>query len=245
MNQESFVAAIQALKEMAKAYENVLAMEDIREEIQDLNLSEQQLHAVCDYLVTQKIEIADYKPKEKKTKTTEEMNEEDTKFLKMYLEEIKDLPELSEKEIKEQFEQAVSGDEQAKEKLVAGYLKKIVDIARLYKNQGVFLEDLIQEGNMGMLLGIATANTRNAIEDVEQYLMEKITQAMEASICEADSDGEKEEQLVKQMEEVDRYITIFEQDNKRKPTAEELAEMLNIPEEQVKAIMGLVKSVGN
>ena len=49
--------------------------------------------------------------------------------------------------------------------------------------------------------------------------------------------------MVKQMEEVDRYITIFEQENKRKPTADELAEMLNIPVEQVKAIMGLVKSI--
>ena len=73
--------------------------------------------------------------------------------------------------------------------------------------------------------------------------MEQITQAMEGAICEADADGEQEEELVKQMEEVDRYITIFEQENKRKPTADELAEMLNIPTEQVKAIMGLVKSV--
>lgn len=243
MNQENFVAAIQALKELAKAYENVLAMEDIKEEIKDLNLSKQQLDAVCDYLLTQKIEIADYKPQEQKKEIQTEVNEEDAKFLQMYLEEIKDLPDLTKPEVTKLFEQAVSGDEQARESLVAGYLKRIVDIARLYKNQGVFLEDLIQEGNMGMLLGIATANTRSSIEDVEQYLMEQITQAMEGAICEADADGEQEEELVKQMEEVDRYITIFEQENKRKPTADELAEMLNIPVEQVKAIMGLVKSI--
>ncbi len=243
MDQESFVAAIQALKELAKAYENVLAMEDIKEEIKDLHLSQEQLNAVCDYLLTQKIEIADYKVQEQKKEVLEETNEEDAKFLQMYLEEIKDMPELTQKETTELFAQALSGDEKAKECLVAGYLKKIVDIARLYKNQGVFLEDLIQEGNMGMLLGLATANTKKNIEDVEQYLVEMITQAMEGAICEADSDGEQEEELVKQMEEVDRYITIFEQENKRKPTADELAEMLNIPTEQVKAIMGLVKSV--
>lgn len=243
MDQESFVAAIQALKELAKAYENVLAMEDIKEEIKDLHLSQEQLNAVCDYLLTQKIEIADYKVQEQKKEVLEETNEEDAKFLQMYLEEIKDMPELTQKETTELFAQALSGDEKAKERLVAGYLKKIVDIARLYKNQGVFLEDLIQEGNMGMLLGLATANTKKNIEDVEQYLVEMITQAMEGAICEADSDGEQEEELVKQMEEVDRYITIFEQENKRKPTADELAEMLNIPTEQVKAIMGLVKSV--
>lgn len=239
MNQESFANAISGLKELAKAYENVLAMEDIREELKELNLSDVQLEAVCDYLIENKIEIADY-PKNKKAKPAQE-NQEDSKFLKMYMEEIKELSDIPKERLEVVFPQAVMGDENARQELVSGYLNRIVDFARIYRGQGVLLEDLIQEGNIGLLNGLVAAQATAEIKDIEGYLAQQICKAMEEAIYHLQSQEQTEDYLVKQMEEVEGFISRFEKDKSRKPTVEELAELMKKDVDEIKHIMNYLK----
>ena len=241
MNQESFAQAINGLKELAKAYENVLAMADIEEELKELKLTKEQLYAVCDYLLENKIEIADYKQDESKEQTEIPEGEEDSKFLKMYMEEIEELEEIKKERLEEIFTKAVQGDREAKEELVSGYLNRIVDFAKIYRGQGVLLEDLIQEGNMGLLNALLAAKEQPKIEDVECYLAEQICESMEASIFELETENQAEEYIVKQIEEVDRHISQFEKENNRKPTAEELAEQMKKDMDEVKDIMKYLK----
>lgn len=238
MDQESFANAINGLKDMAETYENMLAVEDIKEELKGLNLSEEQLHAVYDYLIENKIQIVDY-VKEKKEVSKEK--EEDSRFLKMYMEEIEDYPEISKSRLQEIFWKAVKNDEIAKEELVTGYLKRIVDFARIYRGQGVLLEDLIQEGNMGLLNGLYAAEEQPQIEEIENYLMEHICQSMETAIYEMETENRAEEYIVKQIDEVDKCINAFEKQHNRKPFAEELAELLKKETEEVKDIMRYLK----
>lgn len=241
MNQETFAAAISSLKELAKAYENVLAMEDIREELKELELSKGQLEAVCDYLIENKIEIADYKKDEKTQEQNTVEAQEDSRFLKMYMEEIKDLEDISTERLEVIFPKAASGEEEAKAELIRGYLNRIVDFARIYKGQGVLLEDLIQEGNIGLLSALASVNGVAEIQNIENYLTEQICKAMEEAIYEVQSEEDTEDYLVKQMEEVERYISQFEKTEHRKPTAEELAELMKKTVDEVKDIMNYLK----
>lgn len=241
MNQESFANAINGLKELAKAYDNVLAMADIEEELKDLNLTKEQLSAVCDYLLENKIEIADYKGENQKAKEEVVESEEDSRFLKMYMEEIAEFEDISKERVEEIFPKAVEGDEQAREELISGYLNRIVDFARIYKGQGAFMEDLIQEGNIGLLNALFSAKDQPGIEDVEAYLAEQICESMEASLYELETENQAEEYILKQIEEVDRHITQFEKEFQRKPDAKELAERMKKPEEEVKDIMKYLK----
>lgn len=238
MNQESFANAISGLKEIAKSYENMLAMDDIKEELKELKLSEEQLQAVYDYLIENKIQIVDY---EKTKEKVPEEREEDSRFLQMYMEEIREYQDISEEQLQEIFWKAVKGEQQAKDELITGYLNRIVDLARIYKGQGVFLEDLIQEGNIGLLNGIFLAEQQPEIENVESYLMKYICESMEAAIYEAETENEAEDYIVKQMDEVDKCITQFEKENNRKPLAEELADLLKKDVEEVKDIMKYLK----
>ena len=64
---------------------------------------------------------------------------------------------------------------------------------------------------------------------------------MEAAIYEIETENKAEDYLVKQMEEVDKYINEFEQENHRKPFAEELAEIMKKETEEVKDIMKYLK----
>lgn len=238
MNQESFANAINGLKEIAKSYENMLAMEDIKEELKDLKLSEEQLKAVYDYLIENKIQIVDY---EQENAQMPEEKEEDSVFLQMYMEEIEDYQDISTERLAEVFWKAVKGDEEAKAELITGYLNRIVDMARIYKGQGVLLEDLIQEGNIGLLNGIFSAGQQPEIENIENYLMEHICQSMEAAIYEVEAENEAEDYIVKQIDEVDKCITEFEGKHNRKPLVEELAELLKKDVEEVKDIMKYLK----
>lgn len=238
MNQESFANAINGLKEIAKSYENMLATDDIKEELKDLKLSEEQLQAVYDYLIENKIQIVDYV--KEKTEVPEE-KEEDSRFLKMYMEEIKDYQDISEERLQEVFWKAVKRDEEAKAELITGYLNRIVDLARIYKGQGVLLEDLIQEGNIGLLNGIFSAEGQPEIENIENYLMEHICQSMEVAIYEVETENQAEDYIVKQIDEVDKCITEFEKAHNRKPLVEELADLLKKDTEEVKDIMKYLK----
>lgn len=240
MDQESFANAISGLKELAKAYENILAMDDIREELKELNLSEIQLQAVCDYLIENKIEIADYHNKEKEP-TEKQKDQEDSKFLKIYMEEIKDFPDISKERLKVIFPQAVKGDKNARDELISGYLNRIVDFARIYRNQGVLLEDLIQEGNMGLMNGLVAAQRLAEISDIESYLSKQICKAMEEAVYDRNSKEQTEDYLLKQMEEVERCISRFEKEENRKPTVEELAELLKKDVDEIKDIIIYLK----
>lgn len=238
MDQESFANAISGLKEIAKSYDNMLAVEDIKEELKGLNLSEEQLKAVYDYLIENGIQIVDYV---KEKEEVPEDKEEDSRFLKMYMKDIEGYQDISKNRMKEIFWKAVKNDEAAKEELITGYLNRIVDFARIYRGQGVLLEDLIQEGNIGLLNGLYAAKEQPEIEDVENYLMEHICHSMEAAIYEAETENRAEDYIVKQIDEVDKCINEFEKQHNRKPFAEELAELLNKDTEKVKDILKYLK----
>ena len=71
--------------------------------------------------------------------------------LDRYFQEINRIPLLSNEEEREVVAKVKAGDERALEQLVQSNLRFVVSIARRYANKGVPLEDLISEGNLGLL----------------------------------------------------------------------------------------------
>jgi RNA polymerase primary sigma factor len=84
-----------------------------------------------------------------KTTTDSEEN-----LLLMYLREINRVPLLSRPEEEELAHRAVAGDPVAKEKLIRANLRFVVNIAKRYQHRGLPLEDLISEGNIGLMHAI-------------------------------------------------------------------------------------------
>ncbi|MCQ2398240.1 MAG: sigma-70 family RNA polymerase sigma factor [Sphaerochaetaceae bacterium] len=71
-----------------------------------------------------------------------------------YRKEIADIPLLSEEDEKVLGDEAKRGSLEARDTLVNSLLKFVVSIARNYKNRGVALEDLVSEGNIGLLYAV-------------------------------------------------------------------------------------------
>lgn len=74
--------------------------------------------------------------------------------LQTYLEEINRIPLLTRQEEVELATRAQAGDKEARDKIVRANLRFVVNVAKKYQNRGLELQDLISEGNVGLLTAI-------------------------------------------------------------------------------------------
>ena len=78
----------------------------------------------------------------------------DENVLAAYLKEINKIPHLSNEEEVELAEKAAAGDKLAKNKIINANLRFVVTIAKKYQKKGLDIEDLISEGNIGLINAI-------------------------------------------------------------------------------------------
>lgn len=221
--QEKFVAAIARLKSLAGEYENVLAKEDIKEELSDMQLDESQLELVYQYLTENKITVVNYEPVREQAEDTQE---EDDRFLAMYLEELQEQEPVSEQVLDEWLSSYLAGDTSLMDSIVSAMLPQVVDFAKTYKNQGLFLSDVIQEGNIGLLMGVGELKKDFTVTQAKEFLAKSICNAMEAALYEQDEAVKTEEQMVRDADEVSRVIRQLEEEYGRKPMIEDIAERM-------------------
>ena len=74
--------------------------------------------------------------------------------LQLYLEEIGKIPLLADSEVIELARRLEGGDPDARQRLVSANLRLVVAIAKRYQGRGVLLEDLVQEGNLGLIRAV-------------------------------------------------------------------------------------------
>lgn len=91
------------------------------------------------------------KRKTKKADAAEKNINSGENTLRMYLKEINRIPLLSKEEEERIARLAAAGNKEARERLVNSNLRFVVSIAKKYQGQGLPLEDLISEGNIGLL----------------------------------------------------------------------------------------------
>lgn len=101
--------------------------------------------------------------------------------LNIYLDEIGKEQLLSNDEERQLAERIAKGDERALSKLIEANLKFVVTVARQYKGQGVAMEDLVSEGNMGLMKAAAKFDASKGVRFVN-YAVVHIRQAIEKAI---------------------------------------------------------------
>ena len=150
-----------------------------------------------------------------------------------YWEEIKDFKELDKQEELTLLSQR--NQQEAKDELVKAGLKRVVDIALDYQDQGLELADLIMEGNIGLLKAIERYDIhyKSALKTYERASIRK-------AIKEAIEDSHHHYLIPVSCEEgINRYhkaLKDIQKELKREPTLEELASKMNISVDKVKRI---------
>ena len=109
------------------------------------------------------------------------LNDENT--LAMYLGEINNIPLLNHEEEKEYARKAAQGNIAARNRLVSANLRFVVNVAKKYQGQGLPLEDLISEGNIGLINAIERYDVEKGYHFIS-YAVWWIRQAVLKAICE-------------------------------------------------------------
>lgn len=179
-DREKQVLFLKRLKETAgKAAENgnKITEEELKEAFADLELDEKQMTQVRDYLKSKGVGIGEPLPLE------EVISEEEMNHLKEY-EEMIDSIEIPSDNVMDAIKlSAMAGERDAQQRLTEYSLRKVVDIARLYAGQEVFMEDLIGAGNEALLIAVTQLAPLEKPDEVDGYLGRRIMDAMEDLIA--------------------------------------------------------------
>ncbi|MCR4791416.1 MAG: hypothetical protein K5871_01560 [Lachnospiraceae bacterium] len=165
------------------------------------------------------------------------LDETDTDYLKMYLDELEELETVTEGEKRAYTISAMAGDKTAQNKLVESYLKDIAQMARIYTGQGVFIEDLIGEGNAALVRGVGILDSQEKPEDCEGFLMKLAMDSMEELIGEASAEDSKAELVLMKTNKVYDKAMELAESLERKVSVKEVAEYAKISEKAVREAM--------
>ena len=101
--------------------------------------------------------------------------------LNRYLDEIGKGTLLTDEQERELSVKILKGDERALSRLVEANLKFVVSVARQYKGQGLAMEDLVSEGNIGLMKAAARFDATKGVRFVN-YAVVHVRQAIEKAI---------------------------------------------------------------
>lgn len=176
------------------------------------------------------------------SKDEQQMTEEMTGPLQIYLNEIGQIPLLSEEEEKILGEKSASGDADARQRLAEGNLRLVVSLAKHYTGRGVPIMDLIQEGNMG-LMHAAEKYDHTKENRFSTYAAWWIKEAMQRAIDQQSREIRVPVHVAENMKRVQKAARDLQQSLGRDATPAEIAQKLgDKTEEEVKDIISYLQS---
>lgn len=156
--------------------------------------------------------------------------------VRMYLKEIGKVPLLSAEKELELANRMSHGDESAKKQIVEANLRLVVSIAKRYVNRGMFFLDLIQEGNLGLMKAADKFDYGKGFK-FSTYATWWIRQAITRAIADQARTIRIPVHMVETINKVKKTNSQLLHKNGRDPTAEEIAEVLDMPVDKVREIM--------
>ena len=212
-----FAQTLEQVRRLAKEQGNCVSEEQVREAFAEQELNESQMQMVFDYLVKHKVGIG------QPIDPDEFLTEEERDYLQDYLNEIAALPSYSTGELEAFTISAMAGEAEAQQKLVQGYLRDVVNIAKLYTGQGVFLEDLIGEGNVALAMGAGMLGSLEKPSEAQGMLAKLMMDAMEDYIQENAASAKTDRKVADKVNLVADKARELAEELHRKVTPEELA----------------------
>ena len=157
----------------------------------------------------------------------DDLEEDCTDNLKIYFQEIRKYPLLTKEEERNLFYEYNSGSVSAKKKLIESNLRLVISIAKKYKYHGLSFEDLIQEGNIGLMTSIEKFDATKGYK-LSTYATWWIRQAIVRSL---ETKGRMIQLPSKRVQRINKYNRISEELEKklgREPTIAEMSKAMRL-----------------
>ena len=165
-------------------------------------------------------------------KITKSITNRESEALEKYLSEIGKEELVSAEEEVELAQRIRKGDKKALERLTKANLRFVVSVAKQYQNQGLSLPDLINEGNVGLIKAAEKYDETRGFKFIS-YAVWWIRQSILQAIAEQSRIVRLPLNQLGSMSKINRMLTKFEQENERRPSVDEISEVIDIPEEKV------------
>jgi len=176
---------------------------------------------------------------------TEDRNKEirADNVLKMYFQQIKDIPLLSAEEEYEIAKKACEeNDEEARQKLINSNLRFVISEAKKYMYKGLPLIDLIQEGNYGLIKSAKTFDYKKGFKFIS-YAVWNIRASIINALAEKARIISFSSQVQNLIYKIKKATAKLTAELGRAPTTEEIAEKIGIKEEKIKLLLKTSKPV--
>lgn len=223
-NKEEFQVKFKKFLALVQETKGTMSREEAEAFFAEDDLNESQLNMVMDYL-------ASVKPVEDK------FTEEEQAYLADYMEMLTQLKQAREGEMADCVRGVLQQDPCARERLVELHLSKVVDIAKSYHAPGLYIGDLIQEGNVGLTIGSTEIRDgENALDQIEHAIHREIRNMLD----EETEVKEKDQTMVAKVAALDESLTKLKKELGRKVYPDELAADMGITEEEVLDILRLI-----
>ena len=236
IEQSQFRKKLEGLLEQADVQDKRLTNEQIKEFFAEDGLTEEQMLLVYDFLMSQKIVVSGYY----KQQTTEQIDEnkfsdEEKQYLAEYTEDLKAMKQEQEGERAELLKKAVAQDALAKSRLIELYLPQVVEIAKELHEEGIYLGDCVQEGNVSLILALDMLPE----DDADAFIQQEIRQGILAMMEEHKELKRRDKKMENQVNNLDETLHKMADEKGRGITMSELAEHMKISEDEILDIIKL------
>src|SRR4026209_168582 len=171
-------------------------------------------------------------------KISKQITNRESQSLDKYLQEIGKVDLLTPDEEVELAKRIKEGDHIALEKLTKANLRFVVSVAKQYQNQGLSLGDLINEGNVGLIKAAQRFDETRGFKFIS-YAVWWIRQSILQALAEQSRIVRLPLNKVGLTNRIQKAYSQLEQQFEREPSAEELAELLQMDLEEVSATLGI------
>ncbi len=166
-------------------------------------------------------------------KIAKQVTNRDTASLDKYLQEIAKVGLITAEEEVLLAQKIKQGDKAALEKLTKANLRFVVSVSKQYQNQGLSLPDLINEGNMGLIKAAQRFDETRGFKFIS-YAVLWIRQSILQALAEQARIVRLPLNKIGTINKINKPYSFLEQKLEREPHASEIAEVLGMPEEEVK-----------
>ncbi len=171
-------------------------------------------------------------------KISKQITNRDTGTLDKYLSDIAKERLLTAEEEVELAQRIKDGDQRALDKLVRCNLRFVVSVAKQYQNQGLSLQDLINEGNLGLVKAAQRFDETRGFKFIS-YAVWWIRQSILQAVAEQARIIRLPMNQVGALAKVKKAVSLLEQQLERRPTLKEIAEVVDMPEDKVEQLLSL------
>ncbi|MBR2648308.1 MAG: RNA polymerase sigma factor RpoD/SigA [Sediminibacterium sp.] len=169
-------------------------------------------------------------------KITKSITNRESQSLEKYLQEIGRVELINAEEEVSLSARIKAGDQKALDRLVKANLRFVVSVAKQYQNQGLTLSDLINEGNLGLIKAALRFDETRGFKFIS-YAVWWIRQSILQSLAEQSRIVRLPLNKVGLTNRISKAYQQLEQEFEREPTPQELADLLDMPVEEISATM--------